>query len=85
MSKLNVASFDPIEWFSAVVLSHACMTMNPPPNSGINDEDMLETAIDLLESLINIAEGGAPSLSERSQIVISVLHAHEEKELGNLQ
>jgi hypothetical protein len=67
--------FNQKEWFSAVYLASAMLSLPPCPEHNITENDLKKTAKEYLDGLIAISNGKAPTLSYKAQEITALLES----------
>ena len=70
-----MSEFNQSEWFSAVYLAKSCLELKARSDFQITDKMLKQTAFDLLQGLIDRAEGKKPTLSENARTVIALINS----------
>lgn len=61
------------EWLAAVCCAHAFLTLPFGDVQGVNKDEFLKAAVELLEGLLDRANGQTPTLSSRTAELIKIM------------
>ncbi|MBP7229605.1 MAG: hypothetical protein KA997_04105 [Moraxellaceae bacterium] len=77
-----MSKFNENEWYSAVYMAKSCLELTPRPTFGITESDLKVAAHDFLNGLIARLEGRAPTLSEKTREIVSLLNSEAVMEIA---
>lgn len=77
-----MSQFNQKEWFYAVYMARTFLVLPPRYAHNITEDDLKNAAIDMLEGLLDRAEGNAPTISMKTKEIMALAQAEVEIELA---
>lgn len=70
-----MSNFNQKEWFYAVFLARSILDLSPRNDFGITESDLKNAAIELLQGLLDRAEGKLPGTSKKTREIFSIIES----------